>query len=110
MTIDKALEVLHCPRDADRTAVQHQYDERYNELQHLRETATTREERQDYIDKLQAVKTAYAFLTDLVGFGPVTVPEPTLPPKLQQALGSPYADIHVGAIRTLGRLLHEDAD
>ena len=110
MTVDEALQVLHCPRDADQAAVQRQYDERYNELQRLRETATTREERQEYIDKLQAVEAAYTFLKDLVGFGPVPVPEPELSPELQQALRSPYADMRMGAVRTLGHLLHEDAD
>ena len=93
MTIDEALEVLRCSRDADRAAMQRQYDERYNELQRLRETATTREERQDYVGKLQAVETAYAFLMDLVGFGPVAAPEPELQQILQESIsgrpGSP---------------------
>jgi len=110
MTLDEALQVLHCPRDADRAAAQRQYDERYNEPQRLLETATTREEQQACDGELKAVKKAYAFLMDLVGFGPLMTPGPELSPELQQALGSPYADIRVGAVHTLGHLLHEDRD
>ena len=56
------------------------------------------------------MEAADTFLKNLPGFGPVAVPEPELPPELQQALRSPYADMCVGAVRTLGYLLHEDAD
>jgi formylglycine-generating enzyme required for sulfatase activity len=110
MTLDEALQALHCPKNTDWAAVQRQYDERYNELQRLRETATTREEQDAYAVRLQAVEKAYMFLKGLPGFGPVTAPEPTLPPELRQALGSPYADIRVGAICTLGHLLQADVD
>jgi hypothetical protein len=110
MTLDEALQALHCPKNTDWAAVQREYDERYNELQRLRETATTREERDAYAVRLTAVEEAYAFLMDLPGFGPVVAPEPELSPELQQALRSPYADMRMGAVRTLGHLLHEDAD
>src|SRR5215470_16383161 len=102
MTLDEALQALHCPKNTDWAAVQRQYDERYNELQRLRETATTQVERDAYAVRLTTVEEAYTFLKDLPGFGPVTAPEPELSPELQQALESPYADIRVGAIHTLG--------
>jgi len=110
MTLDEALQALHCPTNTDWAAVQRQYDERYNELQRLRETATTREERDAYAVRLHTVEEAYTFLKALPGFGPVTALEPELSPELQQVLRSPYADMRMGAVRTLGHLLHEDTD
>jgi len=56
------------------------------------------------------VEEAYTFLKALPGFGPVTALEPELSPELQQVLRSPYADMRMGAVRTLGHLLHEDTD
>ena len=104
MTLEEALQVLHCPRETPA-------EPRYS-TSTMRSTigSSACGRWQPRGRSGRPWKRRIHFLKNLPGFGPVAVPEPELSPDLQQALRSPYADMCVGAVRTLGYLLHEDAD